>query len=194
MRVIVMMFVLVALVLPAIAQDEEIYEYTPPARGYDPTWPPDGSQWHRIRPADAYCTFAPQTDHDDTDGDGQVDVCENVEIDGVWKHIEWVGPTVSMVSVGGERPVTTLLVEPVENGRQTEYHIIHPPELFCMGLTTNGPLLEPCSYVMVESPPELAGEYHILEVETNIHTTPGINPVDESTWGKIKGFFKEMFR
>lgn len=193
MRALVMMFVLAALVLPAFAQDYEIFEYTPPTRGYDPSWPPDGSPWHRIRPAADFCTFGTQTDHSDTDGDGQIDVCENVEIDGVWKHVEWVGPTISITRVG--RPLETLLIEPVAvDGRQTEYHIIHPPELFCMGLTTNAPVQEPCSYVMVESPPEYVGEWHIEEVETNIHTTPGGSPVEQSTWGTIKDFFSGLFR
>jgi hypothetical protein len=194
MRVFVMVFVIAALVTPALAQDYEIFGYIAPTRGYDPSWPPDGSDWHKIRPADVFCTYGNQDGHDDTDGDGQIDICENVMIDGVWKHIEWVGPTISLQPMEPGRPVITYMVEPVDGSRQNEYHIVHPPELFCMGLTTTNPIpLEPCSYVMVESPPELAGEYHVIEVETNIHTGGG-SPVEKSTWGKIKDFFSQLFR
>jgi hypothetical protein len=62
-----------------------------------------------------------------------IDPCENIQIDGVWKHIEWIGPTITIYRPG-EREA--LLVEPIEGSRQTQYHIIYPPEAFCVIIHT----------------------------------------------------------
>ena len=78
MRTFVIAVVLVAFVLPAGAF--EIFELNVPGRGYDPSWPPDGSTWHTIRPPALYCTDGVQTDHDDQNGDGVIDPCENIQI------------------------------------------------------------------------------------------------------------------
>lgn len=188
MRAFVTVLALAALVLPASAQFD-IYDYMPVGRGYDPTWPPDGpgTQWHQMQPAANFCTWAEQTDHDDHDGDGQISVCDNIQLDGVWKHIEWVGPTIGIEPVGGG---DLMYVEPVD-GRQNEYHIIHPPELACVITTITGGMVTECEVVTVDSGP-FAGEWHIVEISTNIHTNGG-SPVEPSTWSKIKDFFRDLF-
>ncbi len=187
MRAFVTVLALAALVLPASAQFD-IFELVPgPGRPYDPTWPPDGpgTQWHQIQPAAAFCTFGEQTDHDDADGDGQISVCDNIQIAGVWKHIEWVGPTIVIQPVGGG---DMLYIEPILGGRQNEYHIIHPPEFACWIVPITGGIVSECEIVTVEPPSPHAGEWHIVEVNTNIHTNGG-SPVEPNTWSKIKSFF-----
>jgi hypothetical protein len=189
MRTFVTVLALAALVMPASAQFD-IYELVPPpGRPYDPTWPPDGpeTQWHQIQPAADFCTYAPQTDHDDADGDGVISVCDNIQIGGEWKHIEWVGPTIAIEPVGGG---DMLLIEPV--GRQNDYHIIHPPEFACMIVPITGDIVTECEVVIVDPPSPYAGEWHIVEINTNIHTNGG-SPVEPSTWSKIKDFFKGLF-
>ena len=49
MRICVTTFVMLALVAMALpVSAEEVLELTAPIRGYDPTWPPEGSTWHWI--------------------------------------------------------------------------------------------------------------------------------------------------
>ncbi len=186
MRTFVIAVVLAAFVLPAFAF--EIYEYTPPTRGYDPSWPPEGSPWHALYPPEIYCSNGVQTDHDDQNGDGMIDPCENIQIDGVWKHVEWIGPTITLVRQGRE----AVYVEPIASDRQNDYHVIYPPEAVCTIVHTDVPIVEVCQYVQIIDPPEFAGEWHVEEIETNIHTNGG-SPVDDSTWGKIKSFFTQLF-
>jgi len=186
MRTFVMAVVLVAFVLPAGAF--EVFELNAPARGYDPSWPPEGSTWHTIRPPEAYCTDGIQTDHDDQNGDGVIDPCENIQIDGVWKHVEWIGPTITIFRPGEREAI---LVEPIDGTRQTQYHIIFPPEAFCVIIHTNGPIGEVCTWIEVLEPPEYAGEWHVEEIDTNIHTNGG-SPVEQSTWSQIKNWFENL--
>ncbi len=193
MRAFVMAVALVALVLPASAEFE-IWEYVPPVAGdgggrYDIPWPDDGvGQWHMQYPI--ACTYGTQTDHDDTDGDGFVDPCENVEIDEVWKHVEWAGPTIYLWRAGAREQ---LIIEPIdEPGRQTQYHIISPLAAFCQYAAISGPILQPCDYVTVLSPPEYAGEWHVEEIRNNIHTNGG-SPVELGTWSRIKAFIGGLF-
>jgi hypothetical protein len=141
-----------------------------------------------MQPAADFCTWQTQTDHDDVNGDGQLSVCDNIQLDGVWKHIEWVGPTIGLERVGGG---DMMYVEPIGD-RQNEYHIIHPPELACTIFTPlAGELNQPCDILIVQEGP-FAGEWHVIEISTNIHTNGG-SPVDESTWGAIKRFFSNLF-
>jgi hypothetical protein len=188
MRTFVTVLALVALVLPAAAF--ETYELVAePGRSYDPTWPPDGpgTQWHQMLPPEAFCTFGEQTDHDDADGDGLISFCDNVQIDGVWKHIEWVGPTIAIEPLGGG---DMLYMEPI--GRDNEYHIIHPPEFACLIVPITGGIVEECQVVIVEPPSPFAGEWHVVEINTNIRTNGG-SPVEPGTWSKIKNFFSNLF-
>ncbi len=178
---------LVAFALPVSA--DEIFELAAPGRGYDPTWPPDGSGWHTLYPPADYCTNVTQTNHDDVDGDGNMSFCDNIQMDGVWKHIEWVGPTFTIFRPGAREP---MLVEPIAGSRQNQYHIIFPPEAFCVIIHTDQPIVEVCQYIVILEPPEFAGEWHVEEIDTNIHTNGG-SPVEPSTWSKIKSFFGNLF-
>jgi hypothetical protein len=178
---------LMAFALPVSA--DEVFELSSPTRGFDPTWPPDGSTWHTLHPPDAYCTNGVQTDHDDVDGDGNMSFCDNIQIDGAWKHIEWCGPTFTLVYMGGGRQ--NKYVEPIEgDGRQFTYHEVHPT--YCNIITTTEPIEYECQYVWIESPPEDVGEWHVEAIETNIRTNGG-SPVNPGTWSKIKNFFSSLF-
>ena len=190
MRAFVTILALAALVvftLPVSA--DEVFELPSWDRGFDPTWPPDGVTWHTLHPPEAYCTNVVQTGHDDVDGDGNMSFCDNIQIDGAWKHIEWCGPTFTLVYIGGGRQ--DKYVEPIEsNGRQFTYHEVYPT--YCNIITTTTPIEYVCQYVWIEDPPEDVGEWHVEAINTNIRTNGG-SPVDDSTWGKIKSFFSNLF-
>jgi hypothetical protein len=192
MRAIVTIFVLAALVTTAGAEFKiwELVEPPPADNGsrLDVPWPADGAgQWHNIRPPELACTIGLQTGHDDQDGDGLIDVCENVQIDGVWEHIEWVGPTLYLY-----RPDTReqLIVEPVDPlDSRSEYHVVSP--LYC-AMVELPPDLQICDYITILNPPEFAGEWHIEDIRENIHTNGG-SPVQPSTWGAIKAWLGNLF-
>ena len=192
MRALVTALALVALVPPASAEFE-IWELVPPPgdgggemRSTIP-WPADGSQWHNLRPPEIACTNGTQTGHDDQDGDGFIDACENVEIDGVWKHIEWAGPTIYLWRAGAREQ---LIVEPVGTpGSRTEYHVVSPLYCALVELPEN---LQVCDYVTILNPPEFAGEWHVEEIRDNIHSNGG-SPVEPSTWSQIKSWFGSLF-
>ena len=187
MRAIVIIFVLAALVVPASA--DEVYELTSPIRGYDPTWPQDGSPWHTLHPPELLCSSVVQTGHDDVDGDGDMSFCDNIQIDGVWKHIEWVGPTIRIRSSQPGRDELKY-IEPIEGPeRQFQYHEVSP--VYCNIITTTEPIVSVCQIVWVEAPPEDVGEWHVEAIETNIRTNGG-SPVEPSTWSQIKEWFRGL--
>ncbi|MFH1501787.1 MAG: hypothetical protein ABIG03_01940 [Candidatus Eisenbacteria bacterium] len=183
-----------AMVVPALAQDF-YYEFPTPGRGYDPTWPTDGDTWHQLYPT--YCQYDTQTGHDDADGNGTMDVCEHIFFDGERHHIEWVGPTFRLVYMGappeGRPPVLDKFVEdaPLKD-RQYSYHEIYP--VFCNIIETTEPITNECQEIWIEFPPEDVGWWHVQKIETNIRTVPDpVNPVEQSTWGKIKSWFGDLF-
>lgn len=179
---------LVAFALPVSA--DEVFELTAPIRGFDPTWPPDGSTWHTLHPPELLCANGVQTGHDDVDGDGQMGFCDNIQIDGVWKHIEWVGPTIRIRSLQPGRQ-DLLYIEPIgQPGRQFQYHEVSPT--YCNIITTTEPIEFVCQEVWVEFPPEDVGWWHVEAIETNIRTNGG-SPVEPSTWSQIKDWFRELF-
>jgi hypothetical protein len=190
MRAFVIAVLLVSFVLPAAA-DMAIFEYAPINRSYDPTWPPDGATWHGIHPGATFCALADQTDHDDADGNGQIDACESIQLDGVWRHVEWIGPTITITYLtdGSRVPV---MIEPVtEPGRPpapVEYHVVYPEDAFCTTIVTDVPITDVCQIVTIIEPPEYAGPWHVEEIATNIHVGSG-SPVERSTWAKIKNIF-----
>jgi hypothetical protein len=197
-RILVTAVLLACLVLPAAA-DLGVYELTEPARGYDPTWPPDGANWHGIHPSDIYCSVSEQTGHDDADGNGQIDACESIELDGVWRHVEWIGPTFTLVALAGEqeRPIGMIMVElvaaPTRPPAPYEYHVVYPPDAYCTIIESFEPIEGVCQIVNIQDPPEFWGEWHVEAVETNIHVGTG-SPVEPSTWGRLKSFFSDLLR
>jgi hypothetical protein len=181
-----------AMVAPALAQ-EFYYEYETPARPYDPSWPGDGATWHQLYPT--YCQYDTQTDHDDADGNGSMDVCEHIWFNGERQHIEWVGPTIKLTYMGTPpdgRPVMDKYVEEAApTDRQYSYHEIYPT--FCNIIHTTTPITQECQEVWIEFPPEDVGWWHVAKIETNIRTVPDpINPIEPNTWGKIKNFFSKL--
>ncbi|MFH1501786.1 MAG: hypothetical protein ABIG03_01935 [Candidatus Eisenbacteria bacterium] len=178
-----------AMVVPAAAQ-EMYFEYgaQTPSRGYDPTWPPDGSPWHELYPG--FCNTHDQTDHDDADGNGQIDACEHIWLGGERHHVEWIGPTYVLERPGTREEIYVEDGGPL--GRQTHYHEIAP--VFCREVVTQDPILDECQNVIVLEPPEHAGEWHVKEINTDIRTRPDpASPVERSTWGKIKSWFGDLF-
>ena len=56
---------------------------------------------------------------------------------------------------------------------------------------TDQPIVQVCQYIQILEPPEYAGEWHVEEIDTNIHTNGG-SPVEPNTWSKIKNFFSNL--
>ena len=181
-----------AMVVPSLAQ-EFSYELPTLDRGYDPTWPADGATWHQLYPT--YCQNDTQTGHDDADGNGSMDVCEHIFFNCERHHIEWIGPTYRLVQIpdAGRPPVEPKYVEETLNGdRQYSYHEVYP--IFCNIIETAEPITNECQEIWIEFPPEDVGWWHVERIETNIRTVPDpVNPVEESTWGRIKAWFGNMF-
>lgn len=182
----------VVMVVPAIGQ-MNYYDYRPPTRNYDPTWPQDGSQWHQLVPN--YCEYNEQTGHEDADGNGSIDVCDNIWLDGERHHVEWIGPTYKLVFVGTPtdgRPVSEKYLEDAgPTGRQFSYHEVYPT--FCNIIETTEPITQECQEVWIEFPPEDVGWWHVEEINTDIRTVPNpVNPAKGSTWGRIKEFFRNL--
>jgi hypothetical protein len=175
---------LLALVVPAIADDTFYLELVQASRAFDPSWPPDGSAWHELYPV--FCTGHTQTGHDDANGNGAIDVCENIMIDGVLSHIDWIGPTFVLRKVGRDQ------VKYVEAtiAKQHDYHEVYPT--FCNTVTTDPPIQYVCQEVYVTFPPEDVGWWHVESIETNIITSPS-TAVREDTWSRIKAFFENLF-
>jgi len=183
------MLAVVAIAVPAVGQ-EYYYEYAPIDRAYDPTWPADGEEWHQLFPN--YCIYDEQTDHDDANGDGYIDVCEHIWINGEQHHVEWIGPTYKLVAMRPSedgRPVLPKYAEyaGMEDGRQHVYHEIYPT--FCNEFETEEPIEYECQEIYIFYPPEDAGWWHVEEINTNIRTVPQ-SPVEPGTWGKIKAWFR----
>ncbi|MCK4409382.1 MAG: hypothetical protein KAW67_04820 [Candidatus Eisenbacteria sp.] len=191
MRAFVIVLVVAMLVLPATAELKIRELVVPPGEGgggmrSNIPWAPDGSQWHNLYPEEIACTVQTQTGHDDTDGDGFMDECENIQIDGVWEHIEWAGPTIYLWKADTREQ---LIVEPVGlPGSRTEYHVVSL--LYC-ALVDLPATLQVCDYVTILSG-DFAGEWHVEEIRDNVHTNGG-SPVEASTWSKIKSFFEGLF-
>jgi len=168
----------------AQAQDPMVLEYQ--GVRADNAWPDDGSFWHTLHPASSFCQDVEQTGHDDANGDGMIDVCESVQLDGDWHHIDWIGPTYKLRSM--DRQVDKY-VEPLSE-RQHAYHEVYPT--FCNEVGTNEPITHVCQEVYIEFPPEDEGWWHVEDIRMNIRTTPE-SPVEPSTWTKIKRFFRDVF-
>jgi hypothetical protein len=180
---------IVAAAVPVGAQEQLYLHLMEPGRPFDPTWPPDGAPWHELHPT--YCNTHTQTGHEDDNGNGQMDVCENFTLDGVRYHIEWVGPTYVLTGgVNGERP-ETIYCEGGDPTRQYLYHEIYPN--FCDIFMVWDPIEFVCQDVYIEPGSPHEGWWHVEEIGTNVIVTPNpLNPVEDSTWSKIKSFFRNL--
>ena len=184
--IVLAVLVAAAVSAPAVAQ-EYCFEY--PSGEYDPTWNPDARvEWHQVVPV--YCEWYEQTGHDDANSNGHIDPCEHIFFNGERYHVDWIGPTYRLVSMSD--PADVKLVEDHEPGGQPFiYHEVYPT--FCNSVETDDPLNQVCQEVEILFPPEDAGWWHIEEINTNIRATPDpVSPVEDSTWGKIKAFFRRV--
>ena len=69
-----------------------------------PPVPPTGTPWDQLYPDTGHIYL--QTGYHDN-GDGIVSTCDNLELDGVMHHVDWVGPTYWIALV-----TDTMVVEP----------------------------------------------------------------------------------
>jgi hypothetical protein len=84
------------------------------------------------------------------------------------------------------------MIRAVRTPAPVEYHVVYPPESFCTIVETYLPIEQECQFVTIEDPPEFWGEWHLITEETNIHVGTG-SPAEQSTWGAIKSFFRNLF-
>lgn len=182
---VVALGLLAMLAAPAVAQDTKYLELVQAGRSFDPTWPVDGSSWHELYPA--YCTGHTQTGHDDANGNGMIEACENITLDGVLSHVDWIGPTYVLRQPGRDK---TKYVEATLPKQGHNYHEVYP--IFCKEITTEEPIESVCQEVFITNPPEDTGWWHVDYIGTNIITSPS-TPVEPGTWSKIKAFFSNLF-
>ncbi len=167
----------------ASAQDTVYLELSNPAKS---PIPPNCSTWTEFYPNPGVIHH--QDDYVDNSEDGEMAFCDYIMLDGVWNHIEWVGPTYHL-SCG--------VYEPWDNPNPTgddptcetwiEIYPEHGNLWHVDGFQDNGDgLISPCDMVLI------AGVWcHIDDIGLNIRTKPG-TPVDNEnkTWGEIKEEFE----
>ena len=194
--------VLIVTLAPAAgAQGRFHFEFVPPQEGMTRYIPPDGSTWHELYPT--MCIMHEQTGYEDN-GDGFVGECDHIYIDEVRFHITWAGPTYVLETALTEdgRPRVDKFVEPVgvaSAGRNPICEIWHEiwPE-YCLewhveDWEDNGDgYVSPCDWVLIWDGLGEPQQWHVIEVNLNIITMPD-SPVEDSTWGKIKAFFADIF-
>ena len=187
------------LVLPAVAQEH--YELVGSPFSRNEPWPPDGAEWHGLAPVGIFCTSAIQEGHEDN-GNGIIDACDHITLNGTRYHITWAGPTYHLMAIGGETPPWSdggaEPEDPVsgENPTCENWHWIYPEEAYCQvshvddwedsGVEPG--LLDACDNVYIGGT-----WWHIVEVSWNIEVVEDPSPITPSTWGKIKDFFSGMF-
>lgn len=162
--------------------------------------PPNCSTWHELYPA--FCVNHHQSGYDDNGGSvpGSIDVCDNIELDGVTWHIKWVGPTYYMTCFPASGPQEPVIYEPnpdaphdpanpvcemwveINPNFGDEMHIDEWVD------TDGSQTLTPCDEIFSNGV-----LYHIDDIQVNIIIEPGGTPVDPSTWGKIKNTFRSLF-
>jgi hypothetical protein len=178
---------LLALAVPASAQTLYLELGIGPV---DDPIPPNGADWHELYPT--FCTIHTQEGYGDN-GDGEVSVCDMITLSGVLYHIEWVGPTYFLYNTVTGDVMFAEPTNPDPGGNPTgeTWHEIAPE--FCTEWTVddwedNGDgIVSQCDIVWIGGEP-----WHIEEVNLDITVTPG-SPTEKSTWGKIKGFFGDLF-
>ena len=155
--------------------------------------PADCSTWHELWPN--FCIDHHQTGYEDG-GDGNLSECDNIILDGVTWHVDWVGPTYHFVEViGGVDTWTEPSLDPghnPDNPTGEVWHVVYPD--FCAefpidGWDDNGDgTLSPCDVIVSGGK-----SYHLVDVTINIITSEPGTPIEQSTWGLIKTFFSDKF-
>ncbi len=181
--------------VPAHAAVPELHLDLVPSDGksVDNSVPPDCSTWHELYPA--YCTPHHQTGYDDDNGNGKIDVCEHIYLDGICYHIVWVGPTYFLSQATVDR-----IYEPEEEqsgGDPTceTWHEIYPDYCFYHHVdgwedNSGDPdgVLDECDNVFIDGI-----WWHIDRIGLDIIVVPDPTATDKSSWGKIKSLFRRVF-
>jgi len=181
------------LVMPAVAQEHYELVVGPPGR--DP-WPADGSQWHGLAPIGIHCTIANQDGHEDN-GDGVVNKCDHITLNGTRYHITWAGPTYHLMWIGGTMyPWNDGGAEPSDPADPDAWHWIYPPEAYCQWQSVDDwedtgevpGVIDACDNVYIGG-----AWWHVEEVSLNIEVVEDPSPIERGTWTEIKNFFKNLF-
>jgi hypothetical protein len=156
--------------------------------------PPNCATWHEISPA--FCNVYHQDTYNDN-GDGVVSPCDIIALNGIAYHVDTAGPTVYLDCSGGGQ--TTRIIEPVDenwidgNPYDTQwmeiwpnFGVIHTIDGWNDGDASGD--LTVCDIIII------AGQTcHVKRIGCNIRVTRVPTATEESTWGKVKGLFQDMF-
>jgi hypothetical protein len=159
--------------------------------------PPDCSDWIEISPN--FGAVHHQDSYED-DGDGLISVCDHITLNGTRYHIDWVGPTYETYRVyTGQRIwFEPLEVNPSGNPECETWRSVHSwrderPHWHVREWDDGDgdDVVSVCDVVWFED--DNRG-FHIENVGLNIVGTEAPNPVEESTWSRIKEFFRNLLR
>lgn len=175
--------------IPAAGQVMHLEYVGIPGRADVPV-PPACSTWHELYPN--HCTDRHQTGYGD-DGDGFVSVCDQIVLDGLSYHIDWVGPTYYLEGIPGRQGGMYLEPQdvPGRNPVCETWHEVYPD--YCLvhhvdAWEDNGDgVLSPCDMVWFADEP-----WHLEAVGFNIIVTPD-SPVEPGSWSRIKQLFRTLF-
>jgi len=180
-RAFLAVVILAALSTAAFGQAQYYFEFqSGPGREV----PANCSTWHELYPQ--FCLPHHQDSYCDN-GDGFISACDGLVLDGTSYHIDWVGPTYILEYSGLVsywEPMGSSGSDPV----CSTWHQVYPDFCFAshvdMWEDTDGSCtVNACDFVT------LGGVlYHVQDVQLDIQTSP-CSPVNESSWGMIKGLF-----
>lgn len=151
--------------------------------------PPDGSPWHELAPN--FCVIHDQENYEDN-GDGHVSACDFVTFGGQRYHVTWAGPTYYLIdhATGEEWYAEPTIPDPGQNPTCEIWFEVYPntgDEWHVDDWADNGDgVLSPCDHVWIRGI-----QYHVHDIGLNITVEPG-SPVEETTWGKMKSFFRGL--
>ncbi|MFH1680961.1 MAG: hypothetical protein ABIH26_09995 [Candidatus Eisenbacteria bacterium] len=147
--------------------------------------PGDCATWHELYPN--YCVPHHQDAYQDN-GDGAVSVCDYIILDGVRWHIIWVGPTYFTDDGHVWEPVGDPTGDPICQ----DWHMVYPDYCYTVHIDDwddNGDgVLSECDYVSYEGT-----WHHIDRVGLDIIVVPDPTATEETSWGKVKKFFSDLF-
>ncbi len=163
----------------AVAQPDNYLELVDPAKSPIPA---NCSVWEEYHPNPGVLHH--QDDYVDGSGDGEVAFCDYIMLDGVWHHIEWVGPTYhlecgvyepwSNPNPTGEDPTCEDWIE-----LYPDYGNIWHVDQW----DDNGDgVVSPCDGIFIR------GQWcHITDIKLNIRTKQeDPNPNEDMSWGDVK--------
>ncbi len=145
--------------------------------------PPTCSIWHEFYPHSGQVYH--QDDYVDNDGNGQLDRCDYIQLNGVWFHIVWTGPTYHLTCgifepfqpeyPSGQNPTCETWVEVSPN-----HGVLRHVDDWVDG-DGNG-LVSVCDIVVIGGQ-----QCHIDEIGVNLRAIPGDPvPTEQLNWGEVK--------